>query len=113
AAHVDLQAALDLVELPVELRTALDPFEVGDDHAPGVREDVGDDDHASSGEHPISVGGDGTVGAFHDDLRPDARRVVLSDLRFERGGDQDVHVQGEQLGVADPGRAGEPLERPV
>src|ERR1700687_3654634 len=69
APHVDLEAALHLVELPVEARTALDPLEVRDDHAAGVGEDVGDDRDAAIAQLAIGVTGHRTVRAFDDDPR--------------------------------------------
>ena len=50
------------------------------------------------------------VGAFGDDLRPDARRVVHRDLIFERGGNEDVDVEREQLIVVERLAAGEAVD---
>src|ERR1700675_2756413 len=41
-----VQLRVDLGFLPEVLLQPLDPFEVGDDHAAGVRQDVGEDEHA-------------------------------------------------------------------
>ena len=53
----------------------------------------------------------GSVRGLRDDLRVDARRVVFADLVLDRGGDEDVAVQLEELGVGDLVRAREPDHR--
>src|SRR6266567_3637196 len=55
----------------------------------------------------------GLVGPFGlgDDLRLDPRRVVLADLVLDRGRNEDVAVELEELGVRDPLRPGKPGHR--
>ena len=45
----------------------------------------------------IRVGCGWSVRAFDDDLRANRRRVVHGDLILERRGNQDVHVELEQV----------------
>ena len=72
-----------------------------------VGEDVGDDEDAALVQVLVRVGRRRAVGAFDDDLRADARRVVHRDLVLERGRNQDVDVELEELLVGQRLGAGE------
>src|SRR3954470_516261 len=65
-AHVDLEALLDLRELPVEAGAALHPFEVGDDAPARVREHIGHDRRTAAREDLIGVAAERSVRALND-----------------------------------------------
>ncbi len=70
----------------------LDPFEVADDDAAGVAEDVGDDEDFALAviQYEVGVGGGGAVGAFGEDAALQTAGGIAVDGLFHGGGDQDV-----------------------
>ena len=107
AIHDALQAVVDAVLGPEEALHVLDPLEVADRHAAGVAQDVGDDEDAAVVQDLVGLRGGRPVGGLGDDLGLDLRRVGAGDLVLERGGDEDVAVELEQLVVRDLVGAGE------
>ena len=90
-----------LVLLPEVLLEALDPLEVGDDHAAGVREHVREDEHAPVLEDLVGGGRRRAVRALADDLGLDLVRVVRRDHLLERARREHVALEQEQLLVRD------------
>src|SRR5439155_15663189 len=74
--------------------------------------DVGDEEYVLVEEDPVGLGARRTVRRFRDDLCLDPGRVVLADLVFYRGRDEDVAVQLDELGVRDPLRTRETDDGP-
>ena len=109
-AHVSSKARLtmsfelrvDLVLLPEVLLQALHPLEVRDDDAAGVREDVGEDEHALVLEDRVGGRGDGAVRALDDDLRLDLGRRSRSSITCSSAhGARMSQSSSEQLVVRD------------
>src|SRR3989339_306793 len=109
--HFFVKALVDVFRLPVVHIKILDHLEVGDGYAARVTEEVGDDVDAVLVEDLIGLGGRGTVGELGDDLRPDPRGVFLGDHVFQCRGEENVHVQFEELRIADRLRAREAADR--
>src|SRR5215208_3563370 len=107
---VELRVHLDL--LPEVLLEALHPLEVRDDDAAGVREHVGEDEHAGVLEDLVRTGGRGPVRALAEDLGPDLVGVPGMDHLLERARRQDVALEQEQLLVRDRIGAAQAGERP-
>src|SRR3954462_15771069 len=97
--------ALDgLLEAPVHFRLApvlhplvLDPLVVRDGDAAGVPDDVGNQLDAALGEDAISFGRRGTVRSFGDELYFQPFRDGPGDLASQRGGNEDVGLDVEQI----------------
>src|SRR5689334_21478834 len=60
-AHHLFEAQVDVVLVPEQVILVLHPFEVGDGHAAGVAQDVGNQEHALLVEDTVGFGSDGTV----------------------------------------------------
>ena len=98
AAHHQAQALINLLLSPGERLHGLDPLEVGNRDAACVQVDVGYYQDAFVEQDGIGIGGDGPVGGFANDFGLDAGRVVLRDLAFEGGRNEDVAVQNQGIG---------------
>jgi hypothetical protein len=85
----------------------LDPFEIRRGDPGAVREDVGDHEDAVFVEIVVRFGVGRAVGAFDHDLGADRRDIAERDLILERGRDEDVDIQGEELLVGEAFRARE------
>src|SRR3712207_2777840 len=96
------EAGVDLLELPEERLTVLDPLEVRDGDAAGVAEDVRDDGDPLRLQDLVGLRGGRAVGALGDQLRLDPVGVAAGDHPFERGGHEDVAVELEQVGATEP-----------
>ena len=87
---------------PEKALEVLDPFELGNDDAAGVTEDVGNDENFGALiEDDVSLGCRGAIGAFGEDPALDAGGIFGGDLTFEGGGDEDVTGCEEELVVGD------------
>ena len=111
--HDLLELLVDVGLAPVVAVEVLDPLEVADGHAAGVAQDVRDHEHAALVEDLVGLGRRRAVGGLGDDLGLDPLGVAGRDLVLERGRDQDVAVDLEDLGVADVLGAREALDGPV
>ena len=107
------QALVDLLEGPRECRSVLGPFEVADDDAPGVAQDVRDDDDPVSAEDRVGVRRTGPFGGFGEDPRPDGVGIRRRDLPLERRQDEDVDIEPEEFVVLDRSRSGRAGDRAV
>src|ERR687891_479067 len=87
----------DLVARPEDAPEILDPLEVRDGHAAGIREDVGKDRNAALGEDRVRSDRRGPVRTLGDHPRPKTRRVVGMHLILAGGEHEDVAVELEQL----------------
>ena len=93
---------------PEEALEVLHPFEVGNNDAARVAEDVGnDEDFGALIEDEIGVGRGGTVGAFGKNAALNFWGVGGGDLAFEGGGNEDVAGGEEELFVGNWFGAGE------
>ena len=63
-----VQLLVDFLQFPRLAALVLQPFEVGNDDAAGVAEDVGDDVDAALAQDLVAVGIGGTVGPLGDEL---------------------------------------------
>ena len=111
--HDPLELVVDLGLVPEVAVEVLHPLEVADGHAAGVAQDVRDQEDAVLEEDRVGLGRRRAVGRLGDDPGLDPAGVALGDLVLERGRDQDVAGDLEDLGVGDVGRAGEALDRAV
>ena len=111
--HESLQPYVDLFFGPEVTDPVLYPLEVRHRHAPGVAQDVGNDDRPVVGEDGVGLRHHGAVGAFGDDARPHPRRVARQNLVLERGGDEDVDVRVEELVLVERFRLGKIGDRAV
>jgi hypothetical protein len=92
-----VEAPVDVLELPTDVLAVLHPLEVAHGHPAGVHEDVREDDHATVVEDLVGTGRDRMVRSLDHDPGPDAVGVVLRDDLPERGSDEHVDVELEQL----------------
>ena len=99
--HHAVQALVYFFLVPVHALDVLYPLEVGDDDAAGAGQDVGDDEGAGVVQDLVGLRRDGPVGGLEDDARLHVGSVLLRDLALEGAGHENVHGQGEQLGVGD------------
>ena len=83
-AHPLGQTLFDLGERHLFALRLLRVFQVGDEHAAGVAENVGDDERAAAVEDLVGLGRGRGVGAFGDDPGLDAIGVLVGDLRARR-----------------------------
>src|SRR6267154_4089484 len=105
----DAVVALDrLLEPPVHLGLApvlhalvLDPLVVRDGDAAGIADDVRDELDPAFRQHPVSLGGGGSVGAFRHQLYFETLRYGSGDLAAERGRDEDVRLDVPQIVLPD------------
>src|SRR5262249_9675381 len=107
ARHQLLQPGDDLRLLPEVVLQPLYPFEIGDDDAARVRQDVGDHGHAAVLEDLIRFRRRGAVGALDHDPGPDAIGVARVDLGRHRRRDQHVARLLEELRIGERVGAGE------
>ena len=84
ARHDVVELRVDLVLLPEVLLEPLDPLEVRDDHAAGVREHVGEHEDPAVLEDLVRGGRRRAVRRLADHVRADARRVLGVDHLLER-----------------------------
>src|SRR2546421_2600961 len=110
ARHDLLQPCRDLALAPEVVLETLDPLEIRDDDAAGVREDVGDHRHPAIAQDRVGLRGRRPVRPLRDDRCLDAIGVVLPDLIADGGRHQDVAGLLEELGVRDGFGAGEPRD---
>src|SRR5919106_255147 len=87
----------DLVARPEDAPEILDPLEVRDGHAAGIREDVGKDRNAALGEDRVRSDRRRPVRTLGHHPRPKTRRVVGMHLILAGGEHEDVAVELEQL----------------
>ena len=107
------QALVDLLERPGDSRSVLGPFEVADDHAARIAQDVREDVDAVGTEDGVGVRRNRSVGRLGEDPRPNGVGICRRDLPLERREDEDVDIQPEQLLVVDRPRPGRPGDRAV
>ena len=100
-AHLVLEAAADVVAVPEQAAEILHPLEVRDRDPAGVREYVREHRDPAPGEDRVRLQRGRAVRSLGDHPRLHARRVVTRDLVLERGEDEDVALQLEQLLVRD------------
>ena len=93
---------------PVEIRPVLHLLEVGDGHTAGVGQEVGDDEAVLLAEDAVALRCRRSVRELATDLRVDVGSVLLRDDVLERGREDDVHRQLEEIRVADRGGRGSP-----
>ncbi len=96
-----MQLFIDLLDIPTEPLGVLDPLEVRDRDASGIGKDVGHDRDPLLTQDPVGRRGGGAVGGFDQQLRVDPVGVAGMDDALDRGGDQDVALELEQVVVAD------------
>lgn len=95
--HPRFEFFRDVFGGPVEVRIVLHLFEVADGDSSGVREDVGDYRNAFLEQYGVRFRRSGSVGEFEHEFRPDLRRVVGRYPVFERGGNEDVDVEFQEV----------------
>ena len=99
--HLLVEPLIDLVGLPVKVVGVLDLLKVGDGHAAGVAQKVGNDIDPILVQDFVAGRGGGTVGQFGHDLGRDLVRVPLTDLVLQGGRDKDVDIELQEILVAD------------
>ncbi len=100
------QTVVDFLLRPEEALPVLDPFQVGDGHTASVAQDVGDDHYALGAQDVVCIRGGGAVGAFGNHPGLDVGGIGAGDLVLQRGGDQHVAIDGQELLVGDRLAAG-------
>src|SRR5712672_1258003 len=74
------------------------PFEIADDNAAGVAENIRDEEELFVlAENLVGFVGGRAVGGFGEDAALQLANVPLGDLAFERGRDENVALQFNQL----------------
>ena len=101
AHHDFLQARIHFFGVPEQALLILHPFEIADGDAAGVGENVRQHGDAAARENFVGVRSGRAVGGFGDDARLDRFGVVQGDDVFERRGNQDVALHGQQFVVGD------------
>src|SRR5262249_11575077 len=88
--HDFFHAVVDQLLVPKVALTVLDPFEVRDRDAAGVREDVGNNEDAFFAEDGIGQMGGGAISSFTENFAPQLVGVLGCDDVFACGGQQNV-----------------------
>jgi hypothetical protein len=85
--HFDVKFAEDFVLIPVMIGVTLNLLEITADNAPGIGDEVRDDEHVPFIDNFIGGRRRRAVGAFGDDPNrgTDFIGVLLGDLMFESG----------------------------
>src|SRR5438874_2846191 len=104
--HDLLQARVDLVGVPHQAFLVLHPLEVADRDPAGIRENVREHGDTTAGQDFVSMRGRGAVGGFGDDAGFNGLGIVQGNDVFERRGNQNVALHGQQFVVADARGAG-------
>src|SRR5713101_622795 len=103
-----VQLRVDLLLLPEERLQVLHPFEVRDDHAPRVGDDVGHHEDVPVVEDRVRLRRDRSIGSFRDQSCANATSVVAGDLVLHGRGDQHGYRQLDDLVIRDVVRLLEP-----
>ena len=111
--HLRLEPLVHFLLFPEISVAILDPLEVGGRDAAGVGEDVRNHEDTALVQLAMRFGGRRAVGALGDDLGLDHRGVLFGDLVLERGGDEHVDVEREELVVLDRVPSREAVDRLV
>src|ERR1700720_3953652 len=105
----ELQLLVDRGLFPEVALAVLHPLEVRGGDAPGVGQNVGNDEDLFIRENFIGRSRGRTVGAFHYDFGFDVIGVLAGDDVLGGGGDEDFAVGNQKLFGVGGFRAGEPV----
>ena len=86
-------------------------LEVRHGHSAGVAQEVGDDENPVLVECLVRIGGGGAVSQLRQNPGFDVACIPRANLILQRSGDEQCHVQFQQLRVGDVLRAGKILDR--
>src|SRR5690606_30770538 len=97
ADHAPLELRVDLLEVPGLAALVLDPLEVADRHAAGVRPHVRDHFDAALREDGFALRVDRAVRALGDEAGPRRRRLLRPDPVLGGSRNDDVGLEREEL----------------
>ena len=95
--HQFLELLVDLRFVPEELLHVLHPFEVRHRHAAGVAQHIGDDENVARLQDLVGFRRRRAIGGLGENSALEFGRVLVGDLLFEGGGNENGAGCGQQF----------------